>query len=443
MSKEIKKISRQNEQEYAHIYPTEQKQEYQYSDEDKRIKYHVDSDKDDIKSRDELYNIEPEQTVGVKPANKIKARLKQMDILEEHKERAYKVKNKPPIWDKTDPGEESYLLQEDPRDLEVKYIKETSQQFDEEINKERSKDISKPEERFTLSFENIEFKVGDRVQHNEEQIKGRVQFIGKEKIAVIWDDKTRERFSIDEAKKSLIILNTNNTQNVIENEVLNNIENNIEEEETIEKIKKKAALELIDLMRTKKLIPDTEESKEKQLKIIMAMDDDEFEEFKNKVIANKIDSTDLALMNLDYEDDFSDILDGGEQAKLKEKILKAADKHAKVVDGILMGDTSLFDSGILKASELTPTIGDFSSQKVSENISVNISSSNTKRSLAEIQRNKTNNQQETRNPNLDFSGFKNLTGLTKPITIPSKEITAGNKFTEIFSDPNFWTILGK
>lgn len=471
------KVARNTEQEYAHNYNKEDYQNYQYENEDKRVRYHVDSDGEDSMTREELYNVEPESVVS-KPLNKIRARLDNNDILDDHKERAYKVRNVPPVWDKSDPGKEAYQLHNDVREDEVNYIKKSNEIFNQRIQEENSRDLSKPEDRFVVyeepsssnqTEESCNLFVGALVKHKEEGIKGEIKFIGSDKVAVAWEDKTRERFSIDEAKEVLAYVGdieqlvdpTHSTQfpkteespeeeKVIAKETEELLskalaaldeEINLDEDDFnhVDDIKKKAAMEIVDLMQSKGLLEKTKEAEETQIKQIIAMDDTQFEDFKNKIISNKFDAMDAALLDIDKDDDFSDIEDGHAYAKIKEQVLKASEKQSRTVDGIMMGDTAMFESGALKASDFKATVGDFTTQTA-------IASSNV--SAPETRSIKRSDNVKTAAPKnqtsqFDFSGFQGLEGLTKPINIPDKEVTAKGKFSDVFGDSSFWTTITK
>ena len=92
MSKKIK-MARSTEQEYAHDYkPKTREEQYQYPNEEQRVKYRVDSDSENNKSQKDLYNITPKE-VEAPPANRIRARLNNMEILEDHRQKSYKVSN--------------------------------------------------------------------------------------------------------------------------------------------------------------------------------------------------------------------------------------------------------------------------------------------------------------------------------------------------------------
>lgn len=487
-------VARNTEQEYAHNYAGKP-EDYQYPNEEKRVTYHVDSDKEDDLPLEALYNINSQidQPVSTQPVNKIKARLNAADILEDHRQVAYKVRNRAQIYDKSDPGQESYQLTESARDLEVKQIQESSKQFEAQIADEATRDITDPRQRFApTSYAQDQLTEGCEVVHKEEKIKGKVAFVGSNKVAVVWNDNTRERFSLAEAKESLEVINyVDTTQQQVDpihttpfpktdDKLANDVDEiharalaalEADEEDddiedgnpnkpqfdiekaklqrqvktlesqvhnnTIDKIKQQAAYELVDLMQSKGLLSTTAEAREKQTKSILAMSDGEYENLKNDVIAGKLDAADLALMNLDVEDEDDDIEDGQKFALLKEALKKAPVKSTRSSDGVEMGDTSFLEN--IGLSNFKGSIGDFSSQLGSKTAAPSVPSSD--QGTRSIKRRDEGTKTAAPNSRLDFSGFQNIEGLAKPINIASKEVTTGSKFSELFGSMN-WTTLG-
>ena len=47
------------------------------------------------------------------------------------------------------------------------------------------------------------FAVNDNVLHKEEKIKGKIVHMGESRAAVLWEDGSRERFSIDSLTSEL------------------------------------------------------------------------------------------------------------------------------------------------------------------------------------------------------------------------------------------------
>lgn len=475
------KQARTNEQEYAHQFtPKTREEEYQYPDEANRITYKPHDISDD-KTSEELYGVEPEQTiVPSNPSGKIKVRVNVKDIVEDHRQRSYKVKIEPPIYSKSDFTSEN---QNDPREDEINKLRETSKSFAEQIEKEQNTDITNPTERFAEENPNVgvTFNVGDKVKHTEEDIDGEVKFVNDKRVAVVWADKTRERFALNEAKEFLKVtkaytdiqeqIDPVHTPDYPKNEklednidkALSSMETETETEEDtkiaaldiekvkmkrkiaeledkanevdIEKIKTKAANEVISLMQKKGLLSNDESDVQEQFDSIMAMDDVGFESFKKAIVSTKKAASDedeiYALLGED--DDFSDIEDGAEMARARETI-KQETKASRSVDGIEMGDTSFFENGGL--SNFRGNIGDFSGA----NLGSSSSSEQGSRSLSKSAGNR--KPIERQSSSLDMSGFQDIQGLKTPINIPNKDLSVRGKFADLF-DGMGWTGIPK
>jgi len=63
--------------------------------------------------------------------------------------------------------------------------------------------IEECEVRIQDDFKPFQLIPGSKVKHKEEGIIGEIKFIGQEKVAIVWEDNTRERMSLYEAKNSL------------------------------------------------------------------------------------------------------------------------------------------------------------------------------------------------------------------------------------------------
>jgi hypothetical protein len=475
------KVARQTEQEYAHTYPFDGKQEgdYQYPNEDKRVGYHA-NDPDDNKNNEELYNVQPEVTINNSNPlvqNTPVVTFDPIAVVQDHRQRSYRIKNKPQIYDKMDLSPETYALPNNPREDEVNKIKETAQDFYEQINQEEAIDRTSPNGRFSLDELKVEetkptqtdtFQAGDQVEDEEMGLKGKVAFIGRNIVSVVWNDNTRERMNLSDASKFLkkayvdpvqervspletpsfpksgLEQTINNALSSTESSEDEEVEGDIDIEKVklqrkvnelqaqvneidIQKIKEKAASEIIDLMQKKGMLGKAEEVVELQMAAIMAMDDQAFETYKQAILGTKLASAaDAAEIEaLLGDDDYSDIEDGQEYARTKEAMKKSV-KPGRSVDGIEMGDTSFFENGGL-ASNFRANVGDFSSQTSGN------SGSNESRKLATAsqERKAINRKADT---GLDFSSFNNLQGLTTPINIPNKDMNAGAKFADLFSD---------
>lgn len=511
MSNMIDKRSKvaRREQEIAHQYPFEGKaEEYQYPDEDKRVKFHVDSDVEDRKSKNELYGIDPDGEYDVQiPTNKIRVRMTKEEITQEHKQQSYKVRTKPQVYDKTDHGLESnmFQLQNDPHKQEVEYVKATTQDFTTRIEEENQRDLTSPNGRYDINYKedkeptetnettkeaSIDFKVGMKVSHVEDGLVGKISFVNDKRVAVAWEDNTKERFSLADAREFLAYVDSaqeqvaptqttpfpKNEKSKIVEKALNALEGDIQEEskentakididkaklqrqvnelqnqvdsQNIQKIKEKAANELIDLMQKKGMLSNSDEDVQNQFNAIMEMDDNGFESFKNAILAGNNNTTnkeaaadEIYAMIEDNVDDDIEIEDGHAHAKAREEMKKAT-ASTRTVEGIEMGDTSYLENGGL--ANFKGNIGDFST-----GASMTPSSSsrqNESRSLSDVASRRTvqrtaSERREEHN-GLDLSGFQNLQGIKAPINIPAKETTAGSKFSELFNSME-WTILSK
>jgi hypothetical protein len=178
---------------------------------------------------------------------------------------------------------------------------------------------------------NLKFKVGMKIKHKEEGIVGEIKFIGQEKIAIVWEDNTRERMGLDEAQDSLDYVDVTQTlvapleteMNDKEEEdeevnasvavnkaidVLSDVELSNENEEKTEDIdiekvkmkrqidklnneltgkksnvmKEKIAKELVDMAVLKSIID--EDDRELEITKILSFDDNAFEEYKNSIL---------------------------------------------------------------------------------------------------------------------------------------------------------------
>jgi len=464
MSKLSKEINSSKEQEYAHKYPIDNQQNYQYPNEDKRIPLQNET------SIDDNYNVQTEN-VSQKRENKLRVRLNLENITNEHKENVYKVRINKPIFTGTNVGTENMQNQNNAREDEIKKINESSQLFEQKIELENSLDLTTPKGRIETTHIDCCFEIGDKVSHIEEDIKGEVKFVGKNTLSVVWEDNTRERFDITIASKSLKKLSYVDTtqqqvapldttpfpkndekispavekalkalseddteDDIIESGIdieklklkrkIGELEHKVESE-NIEKIKTKAAKEFIELMKAKKMI-NSEEEEKIQFENIMKMDDEGFEAFKLAILSSK-ESTDYDdVLSVLEDDDFSDIEDGREYAMAREA-MKKINTAKRSLDGIEMGDTSFFENGGLK--NFKPVIGDFSSSNSSSEYSETRSLSAAANGRKSIER---------KASNLDLSSFEGIQGIKTPINIPSKEMTRSSTFSELFNSLN-WT----
>lgn len=468
------KIARLTEQEYAHQYtPKAKEEEYQYANEDKRV------GNTPTQNQQNPYDLDIESTIEPinHNTNRIKVKVNTKSVTEDHRQRAYKIKTQPQIQSGTDLGSENMQNTNDARQDEVDMLRQVSKSFAEQIEKEINTDMTNPVERFSAEDTHVNgeddcditFNVGDLVVHVEEELAGEVKFVNDKRVAIIWNDRTRERFALSDAKEFLKVtkayvgdieqlVDPINSPSFPKNEVLDKKLNNslssfeLEEEDNVEasidiekvklqrqvnelqtkvneidveKIKTSATNELIDLMQKKGLLSNTEEEVQDQFNAIMAMDDTSYETFKKAIVTAKKSTTeeDDIYALLGEDEDYSDIEDGSEYAKQREEAKKASSNEQRSVDGFVMGDTSMFENGGL--SNFRGNVGDFSGSTTAgsdEQGSRSIAASAKQRKPIERQSSK-----------FDFSGFENIQGLKAPINIPSKEPSVRGKFDDLFS----------
>ena len=297
---------------------------------------------------------------------------------------------------------------------------------------------------------NTNFKINDKVVHNEEQITGTINFIGSDKISIIWDDGTRERFSKNELNQ-LSILSADNCSQTIENNKIDEVvetrkiqsnnhndsssklseldqlynqafsemddeyddiidanPNKLKEQmlkrqvdmmekkmenKTINNIKEQSVNELISLMKDKNMINDSESEKQ-QRELIIKMTDSEFEKFKQDIIND---------------------------AKPNEHTLTEAEK---MLQKIKYGG---------------PIIGDFNKSSNQSNSSFGFEATET-RSLESVASKKTIVDEQSNGLNLD--GFKNLQGLTKPLQVVSEQKSPRQNIADAISGLD-WTTMTK
>lgn len=292
------------------------------------------------------------------------------------------------------------------------------------------------------NFEDVNFNINDRVIHKEEKLIGTVKFIGDEKISVVWDDGTRERFAkncLGELEKHLEDTSSPNEVNSKElnvstrslsskktelkptdklddlyqqafmdmddeyDDIIDANPNKFEqqtkkiektlEKNTINNIKEKAVNELLTLMKNKKIITSNEEEKNQKEKILK-MNDSEFEKFKKSIINNK------PIKNIEMT----------EAEKMLERI-----KHG----GAIIGG---FDE------PGTNTMSGFSSDL-----------SETSRSLTALA---SNEKTVIEQPKLNLDGFRDLQGLTKPIQVVAEQQSPRENMVSKIAELD-WTTLTK
>lgn len=372
--------------------------------------------------------------------------------------------------------------------LKVKINKMESYIESASLNKNAIKDSCNNEVKIHDDFKPFQLILGKKVKHKEEDIIGEIKFIGNQKIAIVWEDNTRERMTINEARSSLEyvddiqslvaptssqmsynptvnrmldkaiaaldeeendIVEVGNIEGVITSDVIDiekiKMQRKIEElnnkltDKNTNFMKEKIANEIITLAVSKGIIDNDDSDIEMQK--VLSFNDDEFEKYKNSV--------------LEYEDDGSIVT--STSAPVPVNLTEAEIMLQKI-----------------KGNGGNGIIGDFSNElKVHTSEANNSTSGLEKRSLAELRdekftfskvdqkiptfedqfesilSNSLQNMNHTNSvpvvkENKELPGFENIQGLKKPIRVTEKSSAypSNTTLSELFSNMN-WTTISK
>ena len=329
-----------------------------------------------------------------------------------------------------------------------------------------------------------QYKVNDRVKHKEEGITGKVNFVGKDTICIIWDDNTRERFAINnlnnlayidnveemvspltnqsnETNKLVKKINTteDNSSNIdnvnledLNNSVIENKHSNEQNKSELDKLFEQAFDEMED---TYDDIEDANPNKLKNQKLQRKIDtlekkieDDKIANVKESAINDIIQLMKSKGMIKDSEgekiqrDNLLKMDDTGFEA-FKTAILSMDNKKNIVepteaelmLQRIKSGGPIIGDFG--GSSDLSADFNDSPTRDLQS-----LASSNTRDINSLINNQSIDNQFKPQSSNLNFDGFKNLKGLTKPIQVIAEQKTPSQSIAEAMSSLD-WTILTK
>lgn len=329
------------------------------------------------------------------------------------------------------------------------------------------------------------FKVGDIVQHIEEKIIGEIKFIGSEELSILWNDNSRERFNLNNLKNitayvpdlqqridplidnSSIIITEDLTKQdiinrkdvIIEPEVndlyrptkeksselddlyskafedMEDTYDDIEDanpnknqlnfrKNSIQDIKEKATNEIIDTMRLKNLIlSDLDEENER--KKIAEMNDEEFEQFKNKIVKSNVRKE---IIKTEAELMLEKIKNGG-------AIIGDFSSTSSTPTGFggEAGTRNLADAKASKSEYNQNYIGEFGEDGFSLDFGSDFADSlNSNAKIASKEEPK----------KLNFENFQNLQGLTKPVQIPAEQKSYKQNISDAIASMD-WTTLSK
>lgn len=300
------------------------------------------------------------------------------------------------------------------------------------------------------SVKQFDICVGDTVKHKFDLLKGTIQSIDSDKIVILWNDNTKERFSyinfyndiekcepnknielekpqprqiphsqqnVVEVKSELdnlydlafnemedefddiIDANPNKLKEQMINRKINSMERKIEEKK-INNIKEKAVNEVISLMKEKNMISDnsTEYLKKEEL---LKMNDIEFENFKESILNNSTNN----------------------EPKLSEAemMLERIKNSGPIIGGF---DKNTISSSVNRSE--TRTLSGRTNELYSSNSRV-----------SEMTREASSDE-----PKLNFDGFRNLQGLTKPLQVPNEQKSMKQNLTTAIADLG-WTTVSK
>lgn len=351
------------------------------------------------------------------------------------------------------------------------------------------KEIYKDNEaKIHADFKPFQLIPGKKVKHREENIIGEIKFIGNQKIAVVWEDNTRERMTINDARDSLEyvddiqslvaptssqmsynptvnqmldkaiaalddddngIIEVGSIEGTISSEVIDiekiKLQRKVDElndkliNKNTDSMKDKIANEIVALAISKGIIDNDDSDIEVQK--VLSFNDDEFEKYKNSI--------------LEYEDDGSTVTSTSAPVPV----------HLTEAEMMLQKIKGNGGNGI---------IGDFSNEfKVHTSEVNNVTSGLSKRSLSELKDEKftfekvdqtiptfedqfetilssslqnisTNNSMPVITENKELPGFENIQGLKKPIRVTEKSSAypSNTSLSELFSNMN-WTTISK
>jgi len=349
------------------------------------------------------------------------------------------------------------------------------------------------------NFKPFQLIIGSRVKHKEEGIVGEIKFIGNEKIAIVWEDNTRERMSLDEAKNNLEYINDIQTlvapttsqmsYNPGVNDLLDKAIATLEDDEVIDDIievgtvegkviagdtetidiekiklqrkvndlnnqlmnkitnsmKEKIANEIVSLAIDKGII-DADEM-DIEIQKVLSFNDDEFENYKTSI--------------LDYETDGSVVTSTfapvqPQMTEAERMLARIKGNGGKGIVGDFSKEMSVHASEVPRtitntasSSSEKRSLGDlkdekFTFAKVNEKIPI------FEEQFESILTNKLENVQQRKieakqiEQPKELPGFENLQGLKKPIRVPEKAASypTNTSIQELFGELG-WTTISK
>jgi hypothetical protein len=335
---------------------------------------------------------------------------------------------------------------------------------------------------------NSSFKLGQLVKYKSEDIIGKIDYIDDTKLIVLWHDNTKERIKLAEAvneleyvdsiqtlvapmtpqvskepanteadaitdeniNKALAALDLNE-QNDNDNDIeVINAEPPVTANIDIEKLKlqrkvgelehkfttkvtnnlkEKIAKELIDVMVLKDMID--KDDVDVELQKILTMNDAEFEDYKNQVVAYQKDGNEVT----STVEETAPLTEG--ELALR-RIRSGQSSDVKIANESTINDSDRRSLNQVRDNKIT-----FNNQYVIPNFEdqfTDILSSKVNEANEQPVRNQVKVAEQTKT----LPGFENLHGLTRPLvpTKPAKQFPVNSQMSELFSDFD-WTIVSK
>ena len=309
----------------------------------------------------------------------------------------------------------------------------------------------------------VQFKVDDKVKHKEEGIIGKINFIGKDKLSVIWNDGTRERFALNDLSElayvddveemvSPLTNQSNETDKLVKkiqdtqinNEDSNTIDKSSDEQNKseLDKLFERAFDEMED---TYDDIEDANPNKLENQKLQRKIDTLE-KKIENDKIANIKDSAIKDIIELMKSKGM--IKDSEGEKIQRENLLKMDDVGFEAFKTAILSidknkkkqvEPTEAELMLQKIKSGGPIIGDFNSSSAISN-SIDSPTRDLKSLNSSNVMDKTASSKQ--NPNLNFDGFKDLQGLTKPIQVVAEQRTPSQNIAEAISSMD-WTTITK
>lgn len=340
------------------------------------------------------------------------------------------------------------------------------------------------------------FVIGDTVEHIEEKIKGKISFIGETKLAINWEDNTKERFTFDDADKELkkieaYVDTTESEVNPLESSSSNpekvvtvqeavkadsvKIESvDIEKEKLQHKIdklenkitnnmtanmKEKVANELVDLAISKGMLD--EDDRDLEIVKLSSLNDEEMKQYEQDVINYSDEGNIVELANeSEEEEDYAGLSDKEVEAKKALKSLRfkgsakgipTSSRSASSCESRNLSEVK-YDSANVdprtftnNQNELEESLASLlgsidSSIADNTNAKTNVQSTATQKAKKSISRHASIHEQKHES----LPGFENLQGLKRPLVMGnSEQFKSSNSIKDAFNDFNWTTISRK